>query len=45
MNDILINAFVARIKADMMNLEQVPIPYQEVITELLEIGEANDIQD
>lgn len=26
MNDILINALVARIKAGMMTLEQVPIP-------------------
>ena len=43
MNDILVNALVARIKADMMDLEQVPIPYQEVITELLEVGEDNDI--
>jgi hypothetical protein len=42
-NEILINAFVARIKASMMDPEQVPIPYQEVIMELLEVEEANDI--
>jgi len=44
-NEILINALVARIKAGMMKPEQVPIPYQEVITELLEVGEDNDISD
>jgi len=31
MNDILINALVARIKAGQMTLEQVPIPYQEEV--------------
>ncbi len=31
MNEILINAFVARIKAGMMDPEQVPIPYQDVV--------------
>ncbi len=36
MNDILINAFVARIKAEDMTIEQVPIPYQEEIRELIE---------
>ena len=43
MNDVLINALVARVKAGMMTIEQVPIPYQEVITELLEVEEDNDI--
>ncbi len=31
MNDILINAFVARIKAGQMTIDQVPIPYQDVV--------------
>lgn len=35
MNEILINAFVARIKAGMMELEQVPIPFQEIVQEKL----------
>ena len=29
MNEVLINAFVARINVGQMTLEQVPIPYQE----------------
>lgn len=41
MNDILINAFVARIKAGMMTLEQVPIPYQEAVEQRLE-GEGSE---
>jgi len=45
MNEVLINALVARIKAGQMTIQQVPIPYQEVITELLEVGEDNDISD
>ena len=31
MNEILIDAFVARIKAEMMTLEQVPIPYKDEV--------------
>ena len=31
MNDILINAFVARINVGQMTVEQVPIPYQEAV--------------
>lgn len=31
MNEVLINALVARIKAGQMTLEQVPIPYQDVV--------------
>jgi hypothetical protein len=34
-NEILINAFVARIKASMMDPEQVPIPYQEAVQNML----------
>ena len=36
MNEILINAFVARVKAGMMKPEQVPIPYQEVVQKKLD---------
>ena len=36
MNEMLINAFVARIKAGMMKPEQVPIPYQEAVRTKLE---------
>lgn len=36
MNEILIDAFVARIEADMMTLDQVPIPYQESVKRELE---------
>jgi hypothetical protein len=36
MNEILINAFVARIKAGMMKPEQVPIPFQEAVQGKLE---------
>ncbi len=36
MNDVLINALVARVKAGMMTIEQVPIPYQEAVRTKLE---------
>ncbi len=36
MNEVLINALVARIKAGMMTIEQVPIPYQEEVKIKLE---------
>lgn len=36
MNEILINAFIARIKAEMMEIEQVPIPFQETVQEKLD---------
>ena len=35
MNDILINGFVDRIKADLMTIEQAPIPYQDKVRELI----------
>ena len=41
MNEILINALVARIKAGMMDPEQVPIPYQESVLQKLE-GEEDE---
>lgn len=31
MNEVLINALVARIKAGKMTIEQVPIPYQDLV--------------
>ena len=34
-NDVLINALVGRIKADMMDIEDVPIPYQEEVEKRL----------
>jgi len=39
MNEVLINALTARIKAGQMTLEQVPIPYQESVQQKLEGGE------
>jgi len=36
MNEVLINALTARIKAGQMTLEQVPIPYQEEVQVRLE---------
>lgn len=33
MNEVLVNAFVARIKDNQMTLEQVPVPYQEAVRE------------
>ena len=41
MNEVLINALVARIKAGQMTLEQVPIPYQQAVEQKLE-GEEKD---
>ena len=31
MNDILINGFVNRIKAGLMTIEQVPIPFKDEV--------------
>lgn len=39
MNEILIQALLARIKAGHMAIEQVPIPYQEVVEQKLHEGE------
>ena len=36
MNEVLINALTARIKAGQMTPEQVPIPYQEEVQVRLE---------
>jgi hypothetical protein len=35
MNEVLIQAFVNRIRAGMMTIEQVPIPYQKEVQERL----------
>jgi len=39
MNEVLINALIARIKAGQMMIEQIPIPYREVVQEKLEASE------
>ena len=44
MNEVLINALTARIKAGQMTLEQVPIPYQESVQQKLEGGEEGSEQ-
>ena len=36
MNEILVNALLARIKAGLMSIEQVPIPYQDEVRKRLE---------
>lgn len=36
MNDILINALLSRVKAEDMDIAQVPMPYQEEITKRLD---------
>ncbi len=36
MNEILLQALLARIKAGLMSIEQVPIPYQEEVQVRLE---------
>lgn len=38
MNEVLINALVARIKAGQMTLEQVPIPLQEEVEQRLYVA-------
>lgn len=36
MNEILINALIARIKAGHMTIQQVPVPYQQAVEQKLE---------
>lgn len=38
MNEVLIQALLVRVKAGLMEPEQVPIPYQEIILQRLEGG-------
>jgi len=40
MNEVLINALTARIKVGQMTLEQVPIPYQELVLSQIEGGDS-----
>ena len=42
MNEVLINALVARIKAGQMTIDQVPIPYQEEVRRRLENEESDN---
>ena len=39
MNEILLNALIARIKTGHMTIEQAPIPYQEIVEQKLHEGE------
>jgi len=36
MNEILIQALLARIKAGQMTIQQVPVPYQQAVEQKLE---------
>lgn len=36
MNEVLIDALAARIKAGQMTIEQVPIPYKEAVQQKLD---------
>lgn len=40
MDDVLVNALAARVKAGLMTLEQVPIPYQELVLSQIEGGDS-----
>ena len=42
MNEILIQALLARIKAEQMDVEQVPIPYQPIIEMRLAESETSE---
>ena len=42
MNEILLNALIARIKAGHMTIEQAPIPYQEELQARLEQEESEE---
>lgn len=44
MNEVLINALAARIKAGQMTIQQVPIPYQELLQQELEDKESEQEQ-
>jgi len=36
LNEVIINALLARIKAGQMTIEQAPLPYQQVLQQKLE---------
>lgn len=38
MNEVLINALVARIQAGQMTIEQVPVPYREEVEQRLNVA-------
>ena len=40
-NEVLLGAFVARIQANQMAIEQVPIPYQPLVQQIIE-GESGE---
>jgi hypothetical protein len=42
MNEILIQALLARIRAEQMDVEQVPIPYRPIIEMRLEESETSE---
>ena len=42
MNEVLINALVARIKAGQMTIQQVPLPYQPIIEMRLAESETSE---
>ena len=44
MNEVIINALFARIKAGQMTIEQAPIPYQELLQQELEDEESEQEQ-
>jgi len=44
MDEVLINALAARIKARQMTIQQVPIPYQELLQQKLEDEESEQEQ-
>jgi hypothetical protein len=39
-NEVLLGAFVARVQAGLMDVEQVPIPYQELVLSQIEGGDS-----
>ena len=42
MNEVLINALIARIRAGQMTIEQAPVPYQEELQTRLEQVESEE---
>ena len=42
MNDVILNALLARIKAGQMTIERAPVPYQEEIQTRLEQEESEE---
>ena len=43
MNEVTLQAFVDRINVGMMELEQVPVPYQEEVSNKMEVQNDNSI--